>query len=78
MRGQLRKLRGWLGRVIRDIERKAGQSLPKSLAHTLALARRLHGQRREHSNRLYALQAPEVECIAKAKFRATRQNSLQA
>jgi IS5 family transposase len=55
MRGQLRKLRGLLGRVIRDIERKAGESLPKSLAHKLALAKRLHAQRREDSNKLYEL-----------------------
>lgn len=69
MRGQLRKLRGWLGRVIRDVERKAGESLPARLAHTLALARRLHAQRREDSDKLYALHAPEVECIAKGKAR---------
>ena len=69
MRGQLRKLRGWLGRVIRDIERKVGESMPSSLANKLALARRLHAQRREDSNKLYALHAPEVECIAKGKAR---------
>jgi IS5 family transposase len=69
MRGQLRKLRGWLGRVVRDVERKAGESLPARLAHTLALARRLHAQRREDSDKLYALYAPEVECIAKGKAR---------
>jgi IS5 family transposase len=69
MRGQLRKLRGWLGRVIRDVERKAGESLPARLAHRLALARRLHAQRREDSDKLYALHAPEVECIAKGKAR---------
>ena len=69
MRGQLRKLRGWLGRVIRDIERKAGDSLPARLAHRLAIARRLHAQRREDSDKLYSLHAPEVECIAKGKAR---------
>ena len=69
MRGQLRKLRGWLGRVIRDVERKAGDSMPARLAHRLALARRLHAQRREDSGKLYALHAPEVECIAKGKAR---------
>ena len=69
MRGQLRKLRGWLGRVIRDIERKAGDSLPARLAHRLAIARRLHAQRQEDSDKLYSLHAPEVECIAKGKAR---------
>jgi IS5 family transposase len=70
MRGQLRRLRIWLGRVIRDVERKtAGRPLPTALAAKLALARRLHAQRREDSGKLYALHAPEAECIAKGKAR---------
>jgi transposase, IS5 family len=70
MRGQLRRLRIWLGRVIRDVERKTtGQTLSTALAHKLALARRLHAQRRNDSGKLYALHAPEVECIAKGKAR---------
>lgn len=70
MRGQLRRLRTWLGRVIRDVERKtAGKTLTAALAHRLALDRRLHAQRREDSNKLYALNAPEVQCIAKGKAR---------
>ncbi len=69
MRRQLRKLRGWIGRVIRDVERKAGESMPARLAQRLALARRLHAQRREDSDKLYALHASEVECIAKGNAR---------
>lgn len=70
MRGQLRKLRGWLGRVIRDVERKAGDDVRRgALADKLALARRLHEQRRESKGKLYALHAPEAECIAKGKAR---------
>jgi len=70
MRGQLRKLRGWLGRVIRDVERKiAAGSLCETLAHRLMLAKRLYAQRRESSHKLYALHAPETECIAKGKAR---------
>jgi IS5 family transposase len=70
MRGQLRRLRGWLGRVIRDIERKAlPGSLTGPLAHRLALAKRLHAQQRDSKNKLYALHAPEAECIAKGKAR---------
>ncbi len=70
MRGQLRKLRGWLGRVIRDVERKAAQgTLTGALAQRLELAKRLYAQRRESRNKLYALHAPEVECIAKGKAR---------
>jgi hypothetical protein len=54
--------------VICDIERKAGEPLPKSLAHKLALAKRLHAQRREASNKLCALHAPKVEDIAREKL----------
>ena len=69
MHKQLRKLRTWLGRVIRDVERKAPAQMPKDLASRLAMARRLHAQRRDSKNKLYALHAPEVECIAKGKAR---------
>jgi len=69
MRGQLRKLRTWLGRVIRDVERKAPGAMPKALVERLAVARRLHAQRRDSKHKLYALHAPEVECIAKGKVR---------
>ena len=77
MRGQLRKLRGWLGRVIRDVERKAAESMPQSLAHKLALAKRLHRQRRDDTNKLYALHAPEVECLAKGKARTPHEFSVK-
>jgi IS5 family transposase len=70
MRGQLRRLRGWLGRVIRDIERKAlPGTLTGPLAQRLALAKRLHAQQRDSKTKLYALHAPEAECIAKGKAR---------
>jgi transposase, IS5 family len=61
-----RKLRTILGRVIRDIERK----LPdpgERLADLLALAKRLHRQRRHDKGKLYSVHAPEVECISKGK-----------
>ena len=66
MRRELRRLRTWLGRVIRDVERK-GVEMSDTLQHKLALAKRLHAQRRDSTNKLYALHAPEVECIAKGK-----------
>lgn len=40
-----------------------------ALKAKLALAQRLHQQRRDSKNKLYALHAPEVECIAKGKAR---------
>lgn len=68
MRRALRPLRTWLGRVIREIERKAPHP-GASLAQALAQAKRIHAQQRHDKNKLYAWHAPEVECIAKGKTR---------
>jgi transposase, IS5 family len=65
---EVKKLRTWLGRVIRDVQLKAGEvtGAPKTRNET---AQRLYAQRRDSKNKLYALHAPEVECIAKGKAR---------
>ena len=66
----LRRIRTMLGRVIRDITRKiAGDAgLEGVFARPLALARRVKDQRRgERGRKVYALHAPEVECIGKGK-----------
>lgn len=68
MRRELRKLRTWLGRVIRDVQRK-GSAMSQALQAKLATAQRLHAQQRHDKNKLYALHAPEVECLAKGKAR---------
>jgi transposase, IS5 family len=71
---QVRQLRTWLGRLFRDIGRKiAGNPVAKAaLAGPLGLIARLLRQRREDRGRdkLYALHAPEVECIGKGKAQA--------
>jgi IS5 family transposase len=66
MRKALKQLKGRLGRVVRDIERKtaAWQVVPEALAHQLALAKRLLAQSAKSKNKLYSLHAPEVECIS--------------
>jgi IS5 family transposase len=72
MQREIKKLRTWLGRVIRDVQRKvqaAGSEISGTLKTKLELAQRLHQQRRDSKNKLYALHAPEVECIAKGKAR---------
>jgi transposase, IS5 family len=59
-----------LGRVIRDIGRKihGNESLEGVFAPPLSLARRVKEQRqRERGRKVYALHAPEVECIGKGK-----------
>lgn len=68
MQRQISKLRTWLGRVIRDVQRKGGE-VAGALKTKLELAQRLYVQRRDSKNKLYALHAPEAECIAKGKAR---------
>ena len=70
MRRTTSKLKTVLGRVVRDIERKLvdqPEAVQAAFAEELALARRLLAQQRQDKNKLYALHAPEVECIAKGK-----------
>ena len=67
----VRKLRTWTGRLTRDIERKTvGEpDLVGARAFVLDRVKRLLAQKRDDKNKLYALHAPEVECIAKGKAR---------
>jgi IS5 family transposase len=66
----LRKLKTYLGRVIRDIARKidSDPGLEAAFAHLLSLARRVRAQERgQRGPKIYSLHAPEVECIGKGK-----------
>jgi len=63
---QTRALKTYLGRVMRDIERKAA-ALDAELLDLLYLARRLLAQKRQDSNKLYSIHEPYVECISKGK-----------
>ncbi len=63
---QTRKLRTYLGRVIRDIERKVNQ-MPQGLQALLTIAKRIHQQQPKDCGKLYSVHAPETECIAKGK-----------
>jgi IS5 family transposase len=66
----LKKLRTYLGRVIRDIGRKieGDGGLEAAFAELLLLARRVREQQpRQRGPKVYSLHAPEVECIGKGK-----------
>jgi transposase, IS5 family len=66
----LRKLRTYLGRVIRDIRRKTAwtQTLREAFTRPLYLAERVLSQdRRQRGRKIYSLHAPEVACIGKGK-----------
>ena len=63
---QTKKLKTYLGRVIRDILRKCPEP-DEDLALLLERAERLHRQQRHDQGKLYSMHAPEVQCIAKGK-----------
>lgn len=79
----LRRQRTILGIVIREAQRKLAQRMQPSAdntevpnVHTLTAlntwisrAQRIHAQTPKSKNKLYALHAPEVECISKGKAR---------
>jgi len=72
-RRQLKFLRTRLGRVIRDIRRKIDgkPELQSRFGPLLDLALRVRFQdHRQRGPKVYALHAPEVECIGKGKARA--------
>ncbi|QDL36387.1 IS5 family transposase [Rhodoferax sediminis] len=72
-KAQNRKLRTYLGRVIRDIERKMQSDDTRTgrMDKLLEIAARIHSQPRRRSEgdppKLYSVHAPEVECIAKVR-----------
>ncbi|MBU6473988.1 MAG: IS5 family transposase [Alphaproteobacteria bacterium] len=66
----LKKLKTYLGRVIRDIVRKIADDdgLKKTFAPMLSRASAvLHQHQRQRGQKVYSLHAPEVECIGKGK-----------
>jgi IS5 family transposase len=73
-RREQKRLKTYLGCVIRDIERKlaarsaqAGPQEVARLCRLLLIARRIHTQQRHDTGKVYSVHAPEVECIAKGK-----------
>ena len=73
-RREQKRLKTYLGWVIRDIERKvaagqaqAGPQEDRQAMRLLQIARRIHTQQRHDKGKVYSVHAPEVECIAKGK-----------
>ena len=67
----LRKMRTWAARLVRDIERKIdGQpDLQHACEPRIERVKQFLAQKPDDKNKIYALHAPEVECIAKGKAR---------
>jgi len=66
MRNFVGKMKTILGRIIRDIERKAKDLSPR-FKFALSLSTKLYNQKKNDKNKIYSLHAPEVQCIAKGK-----------
>jgi IS5 family transposase len=62
----LRKLRTYLGRVIRNIKRKVANPIGE-FAHLPDLAQKIYSQRTATKGKIYSVHTPEVQCIAKGK-----------
>jgi IS5 family transposase len=73
MRKVLRTLKGYTGRVLRDIGRKIGAvpegPLRTGIEERMALVARLLRQTPHSKRKIYALHEPEVDCISKGKAR---------
>lgn len=66
-RKEFKKVRCYLGRVMRDIQRKTDYSSDPELSTLISQAARLLTQEKHTPKKLYSLHAPETECIAKGK-----------
>ncbi len=66
---EVRKPKTYVGRVVRDIERKlsGNPTVNTQFVPLVAIGHRLLQQQRTDHNTLYSLHTPEVECIAKGK-----------
>ena len=65
-RRETRKLRTYLGRVLRNVER-GKLKLSAKQTQVVSVARRILAQQRTDHGKVYSVHAPEVECIAKGK-----------
>jgi hypothetical protein len=68
----LKRQRTILGRLLREVRRKMGGLADETRAKLetwVQRAERIHRQRPQDKNKLYALHAPEAECISKGKAR---------
>lgn len=63
---ETKKLRVYLGRVLRDLQRKCPKP-GEVLQHLFSIANRILEQQKTDHHKVYSIRAPEVECISKGK-----------
>ncbi len=77
MRKALKKLKGYTGRVMRDLRRHISDipegSLRARIVAKLALVSQLLHQQPKGADKIYALHEPDVDCICKGKARVRYQ-----
>jgi IS5 family transposase len=69
-RREIKRLKVYLGRVVRDLKRKLDDHpvfVPSEITVLPAKTERLLTQQRDSKHKLYAVHAPEAECLAKGK-----------
>ena len=67
-RREEKRLHTYLGRVIRDFERKTEvMKLDKESQILLGVVKNIFNQKRNDSNKIYSVHEPHVECISKGK-----------
>ncbi len=69
MQKHVKKLRVYLGRVMRDIERRIEdrKDLQAIFKHYLTLSERLINQKKNTPHKIYSIHEPEVVCMSKGK-----------
>ena len=66
MKRETRRLKTFLGRVTRDIERKISTD-DTEILNKIILAKRILSQEKDSKNKVYSVHEPQVECIANGK-----------
>ena len=66
MKRETKRLKTFLGRVTRDIERKMSSD-DMQLTDKIILSKRILAQEKDSKNKVYSVHEPQVECIAKGK-----------
>jgi IS5 family transposase len=64
----VKDLKNWLGRLLRDIERKLGdKSISPHFEALLNISKKLLEQEKNTKKKIYSLHEPEVQCISNGK-----------
>ena len=66
-KASVKKQKNWLGRVIRDVERKCSGQRSEKLQKALKSGERIFKQEKKSKGKMYSLHESQVECLSKGK-----------